>query len=152
VSVTHGHFSSFSNLSVKPNVRPSPLVVLGTNPHDLHLHRRPPSLCFTTAHHKPRDTLHTSQLMLRLVNTKIKLIISLTIAITLEHYGLMGTYQPHVCIIFFSFVFHAFVKPTDYHVAYLSWRKFCELGSYSFLSITIFPKCHCFLFMYKLDF
>jgi hypothetical protein len=94
VSVTHGQFSSFSNLSVMPNVRPSPLVVLGTNLHDLYLHRRPPSLCFTTAHHKPRDTLHTSQLMLRLVNTKIKLIISLTIARhtwTLWSYGHIST-------------------------------------------------------------
>jgi hypothetical protein len=28
---------------------------IGTNPHDLHLHRWPPYMCSTPAHHKPRD-------------------------------------------------------------------------------------------------
>jgi hypothetical protein len=30
---------------------------IGTNPHDLHICRRPPSLCSIPAHHKPRDVV-----------------------------------------------------------------------------------------------
>jgi hypothetical protein len=67
---------------------------INTNPHDLHLRYRPPSLEYTPTQHKLGDMLHNNKLILWLVHILTQTILLLTIS---HHkHESHGTSQPCV--------------------------------------------------------